>query len=172
MSERLSKRYLFCQRLRPDLNLQRLRLVLGELLGVSTEEFEHKAAGIAKLNLVQQGAELAYLLLHDPLLHDPQVRGTVRKQHLWGVGRPIRLKPNIELLYKVLDKGIDGYHFDFFVLSAAPVEVIQSALEGIVPHDHIFGSEFRYTPCGEIDFRPRPVMARLQCWTVCRLRRK
>ena len=37
------------------------------------------------------------------------------------------------------------------MLSAAPVEVIQSALEGIVPHDHIFGSEFRYTPCGEID---------------------
>ena len=31
------------------------------------------------------------------------------------------------------------------------MEVIRSALEGIVPHDHIFGSEFRYTPSGEID---------------------
>jgi hypothetical protein len=35
---------------------------------------------MAKLNLVQQGAELAYLLLHDP-----QCRGTVRKEHLWEV---------------------------------------------------------------------------------------
>ena len=35
---------------------------------------------MAKLNLVQQGAELAYLLLHDP-----QCRGTVRKEHLWVV---------------------------------------------------------------------------------------
>jgi predicted HAD superfamily phosphohydrolase len=29
--------------------------------------------------------------------------------------------------------------------------VIQSALEGIVPPDHIFGTEFLYTPTGEID---------------------
>jgi len=146
MRERLSKRYLFASDFDQTLTFNDSGYALSELLGVSSEEFEHKAAGMAKLNLVQQGAELAYLLLHDP-----QFRGTVRKQHLWEVGRRIRLKPNIELLYKVLDKGIDGYHFDFFVLSAAPVEVIQSALEGIVPHDHIFGSEFRYTPCGEID---------------------
>jgi predicted HAD superfamily phosphohydrolase len=37
------------------------------------------------------------------------------------------------------------------VLSAAPVEVIYSALEGIVPKDHIYGTEFRYKPTGEID---------------------
>jgi predicted HAD superfamily phosphohydrolase len=36
------------------------------------------------------------------------------------------------------------------VLSAAPVEVIQSALENIVPADHIFGTQFRYHPSGEI----------------------
>jgi len=37
------------------------------------------------------------------------------------------------------------------VLSAAPVEVIQSALEGIVPQDHIFGTEFKYKASGEIE---------------------
>jgi predicted HAD superfamily phosphohydrolase len=31
------------------------------------------------------------------------------------------------------------------------VEVIQSALEGIVPQDHIFGTELRYSPSGEIE---------------------
>ncbi len=40
-----------------------------------------------------------------------------------------------------------------FVLrvSAAPEEVIQSALEGIVPKDHIYGTRFEYDPAtGEI----------------------
>ena len=58
---------------------------------------------------------------------------------------------DIKLLYQLLDAGIDGHQFDFYVLSAAPVEVIQSALEDIVPVDHIFGTEFRYKPSGEID---------------------
>jgi phosphoserine phosphatase len=100
---------------------------------------------MAKLNLVQQGAELAYLLLHDP-----EFRSRVRREHLFEVGKRIRLKENIELLYRILDHGIDGHHFEFYVISAAPVEVIQSALEGIVPSDHIFGTEFRYESKGEI----------------------
>ena len=39
---------------------------------------------------------------------------------------------------------LDGHRFSFYVVSAAPQEVIQSALEGIVPEDHIFGTQFRY----------------------------
>ena len=39
---------------------------------------------------------------------------------------------------------VGGFRFDFYVLSASPVEVIQSALEGLVPEDHIFGTEFKY----------------------------
>src|SRR5205807_9699774 len=120
--------------------------VLSELVGIPTEEFESKAQGMAKLNLVQQGAELAYLLLHDP-----EFRSRVRKEHLYEVGKHIRLKKNIELLYQILENKIDGYQFDFYVLSAAPVEVIHSALEGIVPKDHIYGTEFLYKPTGEID---------------------
>src|SRR6266852_4513561 len=120
--------------------------VLSELVGISVEEFERKAKGMAKLNLVQQGAELAYLLLHDP-----EFRARVRREHLYEVGKRIRLKENIELLYQILEKGIDGYRFDFYVLSAAPVEVIQSALEGIVPPSHIYGTEFRYNDAGQIE---------------------
>jgi phosphoglycolate phosphatase-like HAD superfamily hydrolase len=67
------------------------------------------------------------------------------------VGKIIRLKENIELLHRILDSGIEGYHFDFYVLSAAPEEVIHSALEGIVPRDHVFGTKFSYKPNGEID---------------------
>ena len=37
------------------------------------------------------------------------------------------------------------------MISAAPQEIIQSALEGIVPADHIFGTRFRYNEAtGEV----------------------
>jgi hypothetical protein len=75
----------------------------------------------------------------------------VRREHLYEVGKHIRLKENIKQVYEILDRKIDGFHFDFYVLSASPVEVIQSALEGIVPRDHIFGTEFKYTEAGEIE---------------------
>ncbi len=146
MSDKPTKRFLFASDFDHTLTFNDSGYVLSELLGVPTEEFERKATGMAKLNFVQQGAELAYLLLHDPMF-----RGRVRQEHLREVGKRIRLKQNIELLYQILANGIDGYHFDFYVLSAAPVEVIQSALEGIVPADHIFGTEFLYTSSGEID---------------------
>lgn len=38
------------------------------------------------------------------------------------------------------------------MISAAPQEIVQSALEGIVPPDHIFGTRFRYNEAtGEVD---------------------
>jgi HAD superfamily phosphoserine phosphatase-like hydrolase len=146
MSDKLVKRYLLASDFDQTLSFDDSGYVLAEMLGIAKEEFERKAAGMARLNLVQQGAELAYLLLHDP-----EFRAKVRKEHLIEVGKKTRLKDNIGLLYNILDHGIDGYHFDFYVLSAAPVEVIRSALEGMVPADHIFGTEFRYTASGEID---------------------
>jgi len=146
MSDKLLKHYLFASDFDQTLTFNDSGYVLSELVGIPTEEFEHKAKGMAKLNLVQQGAELAYLLLHDP-----EFQSRVRKEHLHEVGKRIRLKQNIALLYEILDEGIDGYHFDFYVLSAAPVEVIESALEGIVPRDHIFGTEFRYDHEGRVE---------------------
>lgn len=140
------KHYLFASDFDQTLTFNDTGYVLSEMLGIATEEFEEKIKGMAKLNLVQQGAELSYLLLHDP-----QFRTRVRKEHLYDVGKRIRLKSNIKQVYEILDKKIDGYHFDFYVLSAAPVEVIQSALEGIVPQDHIFGTEFRWSASGEIE---------------------
>jgi 2-hydroxy-3-keto-5-methylthiopentenyl-1-phosphate phosphatase len=146
MSDKPVKRYLFASDFDQTLTFNDSGYVLSELVGIPPAEFERKAKGMAKLNLVQQGAELAYLLLHDPEFHS-----RVRKEHLYEVGKSIRLKENIGLLYRILENGIDGYNFDFYVLSAAPVEVILSALEGIVPPDHIYGTEFRYTPSGEIE---------------------
>jgi 2-hydroxy-3-keto-5-methylthiopentenyl-1-phosphate phosphatase len=146
MTDKPVKRYLFASDFDQTLTFNDSGYILSELVGIAADEFNRKARGMAKLNLVQQGAELAYLLLHDP-----EFRTRVRREHLYDVGKRIRLKDNIRLLYETLDHGVEGYNFDFYVLSAAPVEVIQSALEGIVPADHIFGTEFSYKPSGEID---------------------
>ena len=140
------RRYIFASDFDQTLTFNDSGYVLAELVGIPIEEFERKAKGMAKINLVQQGAELAYLLLHDP-----EFRAKVRKEHLREVGKRIRLKSDIRLLYRLLESGIDGYQFDFYVLSAAPVEIVRSALEDIVPVDHIYGTEFRYQPSGEID---------------------
>jgi HAD superfamily phosphoserine phosphatase-like hydrolase len=139
------KHYIFASDFDQTLSYNDSGYVLSELLGIPTKEFERKAQGMAKLNLVQQGGELAYLLLHDPEFHD-----RVRPEHLHEVGKRIRLKENIDFLHRVLENGIEGHRFEFYVISAAPVEVIQSALEGIVPKDHIFGTQFRYNASGEI----------------------
>jgi len=146
MSEKPLKRFIFASDFDQTLTFNDSGYVLSEMLGISTEEFERKARGMAKLNLVQQGAELAYLLLHDPEFHSK-----VRREHLYEAGKRVRLKEKIDLLHKILDSGIEGYRFDFYVLSAAPVEVIQSALEGIVPKEHIFGTRFSYTSSGHVE---------------------
>jgi phosphoserine phosphatase len=117
--------------------------VLSELLGASG--FAEKVAGLSQVNLVQQGGELAYLILHDPEYR------RVRREHLYEVGRRVRLKQNIALLARFLQAGVEGHRFAFHVVSAAPEEVIQSALEGLVPADHIHGTRFRYAPSGEVE---------------------
>jgi len=146
MTEKLAKRYIFASDFDQTLTFNDTGYVLSEMVGIPTAEFERRAQGMAKLNLVQQGAELAYLLLHDP-----EFNSKVRKEHLFEVGKQIRLKENIKLLYQILEGGVDGHHFDFYLLSASPEEVIHSALEGIVPKDHIFGTRLVYSANGQVE---------------------
>ena len=117
-------------------------VALSEIIGAS--RFHDKVEGLARSNLVQQGGELAYLIRHDP-----EFRG-VRREHLEEAGRRVRLRTNIPALVEFLERGIDGQQFSFFVISAAPREVIQSALEGVVEPDHIFGTELDYDESGEV----------------------
>jgi 2-hydroxy-3-keto-5-methylthiopentenyl-1-phosphate phosphatase len=136
------KQYLFVSDFDQTLSFNDSGLVLSKALGV--DGFEERVKGLSDIHLVQQGGELAYLLLHDPEFR------RVRKEHLTAVGKQIRLKENIALLSDIL-RDLGGNQFSFHVVSAAPEEVIQSALEGIVPPDHIHGTRFRYAESGEID---------------------
>ncbi len=139
------KRFILASDFDQTLSFNDSGYVLAELVGIPGEEFERKIQGMARLNLVQQGGELAYLLLHDP-----EFRSRVRPEHLREAGRRVRLKPNIDLLYDFLAHDVEGFHFDFYVISAGPVEIIRSALDGIIPADHVFGTEFEYSSSEEI----------------------
>jgi HAD superfamily phosphoserine phosphatase-like hydrolase len=139
----MKRHYLLVSDFDQTLSLKDSGAALSEMLGI--DSFEEKVAGLAKLNLVQQGAELAFLLRHDPEFR------RVRREQLEELGRRIPLKRNVGLLTRLLEQGIDGYDFDFYVLSAAPEEVIHSALRGLVPADHILGTRFGWAPDGEIE---------------------
>ena len=136
MVETPLKHYLLASDFDQTLSFKDSGLVLSELLGISA--FEDRVAGLAGSNLVQQGGELAYLIRHDP-----EFRG-VRPEHLVEAGRRVRLKSAIPALVDFLNRGTEGYRFSFFVISAAPREIVVSALAGVVPPEHIYGTELEF----------------------------
>ena len=145
-SAQVLKRYLVASDFDQTLSFHDSGYVLSEMVGVPGKEFERKTAILSVQNFVQQGAELSYLLLHDPDLH-----ARVRKEHLIRAGKNIRLKRNIQQLRDLLKGAIEGYHFEFHVLSAAPQEVVESALEGVVAPEHIHGTQLRYDNSGRVE---------------------
>ena len=137
------KHYLLASDFDQTLSFNDSGLVLSELLGISG--FEERVAGLARSNLVQQGGELAYLIRHDP-----EFRG-IRREHLVEAGRRVRLKGAIPALVDFMNRGTDGYKFSFFVISAAPRDIVVSALDGVIPPEHIFGTELDLdTRSGEV----------------------
>jgi len=117
--------------------------VLADLVGL--EGFAKRVAGLSQINFVQQGAELAYLLRHDPEFR------CVRREHLWEAGRRVRLKDNVREFLHFLQQGVEDIRFSFQVISAAPQEVVEAALQGLVHPDQIVATRFSYAESGEIN---------------------
>lgn len=136
MSDKPLKCYVIASDFDQTLSFHDSGLVLSELVGIPAKEFERKVAVLAVQNFVQQGGELAYLLLHDP-----EYRSRVRREHLLQAGEQVRLKKNIKRLYELVGS-IPGYCFDLYVISAGPQEIVESALKDSVPADHIHGTQF------------------------------
>src|SRR5438552_15426692 len=76
--EILKKEYLLVSDFDQTLSFNDSGIVLSELLGISG--FADRTSGLSKIHFVQQGGELAYLLLHDPEYR------RVRREHLVEVG--------------------------------------------------------------------------------------
>ncbi len=138
----IKKHYLIASDFDQTLSFNDSGIVLSEMLGLPG--FEEKVAGLAQQNFVQQGGELSYLLRHDPEYRK------VRKEQLIEVGKRIQLKQNVTALLHLLNTLSEEHEFSFYVISASPQEVVQSALDGIVPADHIHGTKFAYDTNGEI----------------------
>lgn len=137
------RHFLICSDFDQTLSFNDSGLVLSELLGM--QGFEERVAGLAESNLVQQGGELAYLIRHDP-----EFRG-VRRDHLIEAGKRVRLKSGIPQLVEFLKHGHEDARYSFFVVSAAPRLVVESALAGVVPPENIFGTELDFDPItGEV----------------------
>jgi len=138
------KQYLLASDFDQTLSFNDSGVVLSELIGFHS--FRDKVQGLSDIHLVQQGAELSYLILHDPDFR------RVRREHLVETGKRIRLKHDVDLFARSLENLSDGYKISFYVISASPQEIIQSALEGIVPPDHIVGTRFRFNEStGEVE---------------------
>jgi HAD superfamily phosphoserine phosphatase-like hydrolase len=136
MTETPRKHYLLASDFDQTLSFKDSGVVLSEMLGIPG--FEHRVAGLAQSNLVQQGGELAYLIRHDPEFR------SVRREHLTEAGRRVRLKSAIPSLVDFMQRGTADYQFSFFVISAAPREIVVSALDGVLPPEHIFGTELEF----------------------------
>lgn len=132
----MKKHYLLASDFDQTLSFDDSGSILSELIGV--EGYDTRVGRLTRLNLVQQGAELAYLLRHDPEFRQ------VARADLIEVGRRVRLKRNVALLARLLEEGIDGHRFDFYVVSAAPEQVVHAALHGLVPPAHILGTRFEW----------------------------
>jgi len=136
MDRSVHKRFLLASDFDQTLSFNDSGYALAEILGVS--DYRDRIEGLAHSNLVQQGGELAYLIRHDP-----EFRG-VRREHLQEAGRRVRLKQAIPDLVRFLEHGLDEVRFSFFVISAAPREVVTAALDGILPPERIIATELDY----------------------------
>lgn len=140
----MAQQYLLASDFDQTLSFNDSGVVLSDLIGFHA--FDEKVKGLSNLSLVQQGAELSYLILHDPGFRK------VRREHLVETGKLVRLKHDVSLFARSLASLADGYKFSFYVISAGPQEIIESALEGIVPPDQIFGTRFRFNEStGEVE---------------------
>ncbi len=113
--------------------------ILSSKLGIPPEDFERKIEEIKSRNIVQLGGELAHLMTRDP-----DYVGKVSKELLYSVGREIELKKGVPELMSILAKGIDNCRFSTYIVSAAPKECIEKAVEKIFPLENIYGTTFLF----------------------------
>src|SRR5437762_14375430 len=109
----MAKQFLLASDFDQTLSFNDSGVVLSELIGFHF--FHDKVKGLAEMNLVQQGAELSYLILHDPDFRK------VRREHLAETGKRIRLKHDVALVARALDHLAEVHSFHFnVILAAAP----------------------------------------------------
>ena len=135
----MKKKILFVSDFDKTLSTGDVGYILSAKLGVSAEQFEHKIEEIKRRNIVQLGGELAHLIIRDP-----DYVGKVNKDLLYKVGKEVELKKGVPELMKTLAEGFDNYRFSTHIVSAAPKECVEKAVEHVFPVDNIHCTNFIY----------------------------
>src|SRR5258705_8304109 len=133
MSVKKPARYLVASDFDKTLSFNDSGHVLGEIIGV--KDFESRVRRLSATHLVQSGAELAYLLRHDPEFR------RVRREHLVEAGKRVRLKDNVKLLAEILAKELGQARFEFVVISAGARGGGRTSLGGMVGAAEMFVAE-------------------------------
>jgi len=141
----MKEKYLFVTDFDRTLSLEDSGYILADKIGITPEAFEKKIQLVSKKNLVQLGGELAYLITSDQ-----DFQGKITRKLLEEVGKETKLKKNVKKLVKILREGIDDKSFAVFVATAAPKEIVSSALSGIVPADRIYGTNLAFDNNGVV----------------------
>src|SRR5258708_30304999 len=108
----MTKQFLLASDFDQTLSFNDSGVVLSELIGFHS--FDDKVKGLSEMNLVQQGAELSYLILPDPYFRK------VRREHLVETVKRIRLKNDGALCARALENLFDGYQFHSNVIVPCP----------------------------------------------------
>lgn len=135
----MKKKILFASDFDKTLSVGDVGYILSSKLGVSAQAFEQKIEDIKRRNIVQLGGELAHLIVRDP-----DYAGKVTKTLLYEAGKEVKLKKGVSDLMKILSSGIDNYEFSPYIVSAAPKECVEKAVEHIMPADKVYGTDFIY----------------------------
>lgn len=135
----MRKKILFVSDFDKTLSTGDVGYILSAKLGIPAEQFELKIADIQRRNIVQLGGELAHLISRDP-----DYAGKVTRELLYEVGKEIELKKGVPELMNILAEGIDEHHFHPYIVSAAPKECVEKAVEHIFPIENIYGTTFIY----------------------------
>lgn len=139
----VKKRYLFVSDFDRTLSVDDGGVILSAKLGISPKEFNIKIEEVRRRNITQLGGELAYLIVNDP-----SYKGKVTRKLLCETGRQTKLKSDVSELMQILSKGIADRVFYPYVLSAAPQEIAQESLKGVLAPDRIFGTQFKFDEDG------------------------
>jgi len=135
----MKKKLLFVSDFDKTLSIGDVGHILSAKLGISEEEYDQKISEIQRRNIVQLGGELAHLIIRDT-----DYIGKVTKDLLCEVGKEAALKKGVSELMKVLAEGIDNYQFSTYIVSAAPKECVEKAVEHIFPASNVYGTTFIY----------------------------
>ncbi len=131
-----SRYYLFATDFDQALSYNEAGPTVAGLLGV--RDYGDRLAALAASHLVQQGGELAWLMQHDPDFR------RVRRELLVEAGQRLRLKRAIPELVHLLNGGIRGLEARLYVISAAPRDIVATALQGIVPPPNIIATDVEF----------------------------